>query len=210
MKLNSGGETSASQKRHNHLPHIDFPDHYQFITFRTHDSVDTLVRRLAKQNLPSNQRQLAIDEYLDQSTKGAYLNDNILLLLYDFILSKDAELYELIAFCIMPNHVHMLMKPLMELAKVMHYLKGGSARLINGVMGRKGKLWEKDYYDKLIRDEKHFRVVYRYIKNNTGVLCEAKASPPRFYGIYELDTEVELRQYFARIKYSSRIQRLLN
>jgi hypothetical protein len=35
------------------------------------------------------------------------------------------------------------------------------------------------------REEKHFTVVYQYIKNNPASLGEAKASPPRFYGIYE-------------------------
>jgi len=184
-KVSPPDEISAPQHKHSHLLHIDINDHYQFITFRTQDSVDAYLKKLVKQNLPNRERQLAIDQYLDQSKSGAYLNGDVLLAFNTFIKTKDTVLYELIAFCIMPNHVHLLIKPLDKLAKVMQNLKGGSARLINEMMGRKGKFWALDYYDKLIRDAKHFSVVYHYIKNNPAVLCEAKVSPPRFYSIYE-------------------------
>ena len=95
-----------------HLPHIDLADHYQFVTFRTFDSVDDYLRKLEKQNLPNNKRQLIVDEYLDHSTKGAYLNDHVIQLLGDYLSSEERQLYELIAYCIMPNHVHLLIKPL--------------------------------------------------------------------------------------------------
>ena len=85
-------------------------------------------------------------------------------MLSGFIKSKDTLSYELIAFCIMPNHVHLLIKPFHELARVMQLLKGASAKLINQAMTRKGKFWATDYYDKLIRSDKHFAVVYQYIK----------------------------------------------
>ena len=114
-----------------------------------------------------------------------------LLLLYNFIREKNAVLYKLVAFCILPNHVHLLMKPLDKLAKVMQHLKGSSAKLINEMMARKGRFWAVDYYDKLIRDEQHFNIVCQYIKNNPLVLDEAKASPPRSYGIYDY-TESEV------------------
>jgi len=175
----------SPENQQHHLPHIDIKDHYQFITFRTQDSVDTYLRNLAGQNLPNSKHQLAIDKYLDQSQNGAYLTDEVLLFLNDFIKTNDAVLYGLIAFCIMPNHVHLLIRPLDKLARIMRLLKGGSAKLINEMMRREGRFWAADYYDKLIRDEKHFAVVYQYIKRNPAVLGEAKASPPRFYSIYE-------------------------
>jgi REP element-mobilizing transposase RayT len=183
--MNTRNQGFSPGKQHRHLPHIDIENHYQFITFRTHDSIDDILRKIAQQNLPNNRQQLAIDNHLDQSIKGTYLNDEILQLLYNFIRAKNTVLYKLIAFCIMPNHVHLLIKPLDKLAKVMQHLKGGSAKRINEMMGRKGRFWAVDYYDKLIRDEKHFNIVYQYIKNNPAVLGEAKASPPRFYGIYD-------------------------
>ncbi|MCK5830567.1 MAG: transposase [Methylococcales bacterium] len=99
---------------------------------------------------------------------------------------KDSVLYELIAFCIMPNHVHFLIKPLDNLARVMQLIKGGSAKLINEKMGRKERFWLADYYDKLIQDDKHFSVVYEYIRNNpVGLDDGIENSIPRFYGIYD-------------------------
>jgi len=79
----------------------------------------------------------------------------------------------------------MLIKPLDKLARVMQLIKGGSSKLINEQMGRKGAFWSSDYYDKLIRDEKHFLLVYDYIRKNHLVLGEAKATLPRFYGVYD-------------------------
>ncbi len=168
------------------LPHIDLDGHYQFITFRTLDSVDSFLKKLAQNDLPNNKKQLAIDQYLDQSCNGTYLNGDVLELLSDFLKQKDIVLYELIAFCIMPNHVHFLIKPLDNLARVMQLIKGGSAKLINEQMGRKGVFWFADYYDKLIRDDKHFSVVYEYIRNNSAGLDDGIENPtPRFYGIYD-------------------------
>lgn len=111
------------------------------------------------------------------------LNDNILELLSALIKKHDSVLYELLAFCIMPNHVHLLLNPLVKLVDIMQKLKGSSAKLINERLGTTGQFWAKDYYDKLIRNEKYFSLVYTYIKNNPLVLGEAKASLPRFYGI---------------------------
>lgn len=181
----------SPEKQHRHLPHLDVKSHYQFITFRTQDSIDAYLKKLAKKKMLNRKQQLAIDEYLDRSKNGAYLNGGILVFFSRFVKMKDTVLYELVVFCIMPNHVHILMRPTGKLDEVMQKLKGGSAKLINEMMGRKGRFWAADYYDKLIRDEKHFSVVYQYIKNNPTVLGEAKASPPRFYGIYENEVETE-------------------
>ena len=168
-----------------HLPHIDLIGHYQFITFRTDDSTDTLLKKLALQNKPNNKIQLEIDNYLDGSDNGAYLKGEVLSTLSDFLKSKNKIIYELIAFSIMPNHVHVLIKPLEKLAPVMHTIKGSSAKLINEILGESGKFWANDYYDRAIRNEKHFEIVYEYIKNNPVKLGEAEASLPRFYGIYD-------------------------
>jgi len=172
-------------KKHSNLPHLDIKNHYQFVTFRTFDSIDSYLKKLSKQNLPNQQKQLLMDEYLDKSTNGAVLNDHILELLSGIIKDYNFVLYELIAFCIMPNHVHLLIKPLVDLDKLIQKLKGGSAKQLNECLMKTGKFWAADYYDKLIRDDRHFSVVYQYIKHNPLVLNEAKASVPRFYGIYE-------------------------
>ncbi|WP_084683681.1 hypothetical protein [Psychromonas hadalis] len=61
--------------KHTHLPHIDNLTYYQFITFRTYDSTDSFVAGLATKS--NRKLQLAMDEYLDCSLKGAYLKGNV-------------------------------------------------------------------------------------------------------------------------------------
>ena len=164
------------------LPHIDMLGYYQFVTFRTYDSVDDFLKKLSSENIQTNKKQYKIDTYLDSSNKGCYLNGNVLEYLREFFLDKDKILYELIAFCIMPNHIHILFKQNMELKKIMKSLKGASSNTINKLLEKKGKFWESGYYDKVIRDEKQFIATYEYIKNNP---LKAGLSEDRFYGIYE-------------------------
>ena len=165
--------------KYTHLPHVNIDGYYQFITFRTFDSVDEYVKKISSTNQPNQTKQQQIDDYLDSSTNGAYLNGKILEFLYEFLKSKDGVLCELVAFAIMNNHVHLLIKPLESLSKIVQSIKGGSAKIINEMIGKSGKFWADDYYDKVVRDEKHFAVVYEYIKNNPLKIGEAEASLPR-------------------------------
>ena len=65
----------------------------------------------------------------------------------------------------------------------MQKIKGTLAFQINKRLSRKGHFWEKSYFDKAIRDEKHFTIVYRYIENNARKVNLADKDS-RFYGIY--------------------------
>jgi len=148
----------------------------------------------------------AINAHLDSSTQGIYFHGEILRFMFDFLIAQDEKVYNLVCFAIMPNHVHLLIKPNDNLSSVMQKIKGASARGVNKMLKKRGTFWASDYYDKAIRDEKHFRVVYEYIRNNplkidigngaTKVALpnqensgsEALASPnagTRFYGIYD-------------------------
>lgn len=176
-----GSDSTLLPKKCTHLPHIDLKGYYQFVTFRTFESVDDFVKKLGLSDKNNKEKQQKIDEYLDISIKGAYFKDDILKYLFEFLITNDKKLYELVAFCIMNNHVHILFKPLESLSKVMQMIKGASAKKINELLGKNGKFWADDYYDKAIRDENHFSVVYGYIKNNPLKIgeinnSEAKAS----------------------------------
>jgi REP element-mobilizing transposase RayT len=158
---------SVCARKYSRLPHIDLLGYYQFVTFRTYESLDEFMRKFCLSPALSNrEKQLKIDEYLDTSSNGAYLQDEVLEWLFEFLLHQNKKLYELAAFAIMNNHVHILFKPLQSLSKVMQRIKGVSAKKINELQSKSGRFWADDYYDKAIRDERHFWVVYEYIKNN--------------------------------------------
>ena len=170
-------------QKHIKLPHIDAFGYYQFLTFRTNDSVDAYVSKLLDNNdLKNSHKQYKVDEYLDNSQNGAYLNGIALEYIYDFIKMQNNVLYELISFVVMPNHVHILFKQMQPIAKTIKVLKAKSAKDINVLLKKSGKFWASGYYDKVIRDEEHFTKVYNYIQNNAQ---KAGLNEDRFYSIYE-------------------------
>ena len=98
----------------------------------------------------------------------------------------DGEAYRLDAFSVMSNHVHTIFKPFVSesefltlirwnglsaidrhpgLAKIMHSLKGRSARECNLVLGRTGGFWEHESFDHVVRQGKFDKTV-RYVLNN--------------------------------------------
>ncbi len=170
---------------HKKLPHIDAINHYQFVTFRTNDSMDLYIKNIIhNSSIKQNIKQYKIDKLLDNSTNGAYLNDDVLNFLSDFLKKLNKNIYELVCFVIMPNNLHILFKQLKSMDNIMRVIKSKSAIEINKLLNKSGKFWANDYYDKVIRDDKHFEKVYNYIKNNApkAGLDESE----RFYSVYEM------------------------
>jgi len=169
--------------KYSKLPHIDLNGQYQFITFRTHDSLDEYLKKIYHTEQENSKKQLVIDAHLDLSSQGAYLFDAQISIFRQVILEKDHFLYDLIAYSVMPNHVHILLKQKTELVKVIKYIKGKSAVELNRSLNKSGQFWARDYYDRAIRNEAHFATVYDYILNNP-----LKASLPdaeeRIYSVY--------------------------
>ena len=66
----------------------------------------------------------------------------------------------------MPNRVHALfvLHADWTLAEMIRSWKEYSARQINARLGRKGSLWKRDYFDRLVRDDRHFANCLRYIR----------------------------------------------
>ena len=72
------------------------------------------------------------------------------------------------SWVVMPNHVH-AMAEIMEghgISDVMESWKGFTARAVNASLGRAGTLWQKGYFDRLVRDWEHFGNVVRYFRGN--------------------------------------------
>jgi putative transposase len=74
----------------------------------------------------------------------------------------------LVSAVVMPNHVHCLFVQNSEwpLEKLVRSWKGFAARQINKLLERQGSFWQRDYFDRLVRDEKHFANCIRYIRRN--------------------------------------------
>ncbi|MEH6453084.1 MAG: transposase [Psychromonas sp.] len=170
---------------HKSLPHIDYKNAIQFVTFRTQESVAYYLQlNIINTSDNTSKQQLKLDKFLDNSDAGAFLNEEVISLLISFFKAKDEVCYNLIAVSIMPNHVHLLFEQLQPLQDIMQKIKGGSAFLVNKHIGRTGIVWDKGYFDKVVRTEKQFRITYQYIKNNAHG-AKLKDAETRFFGIYE-------------------------
>jgi len=95
-------------------------------------------------------------------------NPAIATIVEDTLLKFDGERYRLISWSIMPNHGHILLTPNegIELSDIMHSIKSYTAHEANKILGRKGKFWAKEYFDRYIRDSRHFASTIAYIENN--------------------------------------------
>jgi len=166
------------------LFHYSQLNSYQFVTFRTQASIDDFLIRMKDSPLDESQKQLAMDKYIDTSNKGRLLNNEVIQLVIEYCKSLEPELYQLICLSVMPNHLHILFEQKQNMSTIMQQLKGGLSFKINQQLNLKGNLWERNYFDKVIRDEKHLQVTYNYIKNNASK-AKLKDADKRFYSIYE-------------------------
>lgn len=85
---------------------------------------------------------------------------------------NDGNKYRLIAYVIMPNHVHVLFELFgnNSIESVMKSIKGYSSRKINELTGGSGSVWMKEYFDRIVRDASHLKSYIRYIINNPRFL----------------------------------------
>jgi len=65
----------------------------------------------------------------------------------------------------MPNHIHFLMT-LFEAIKLANVMQSLTSHKGNKILGRKGRFWMEDYFDRYIRNAEHFSKTVRYIESN--------------------------------------------
>ena len=110
-----------------------------------------------------------IDEWLDQGEGACVLrNPANAQIVANAFRNFNGKRYVISSFVIMPNHVHVLFRPLDKnrLADILKSWKGFTAYEINKHIGRSGRLWQEEYWDRLIRGEQHFLRCTTYIRNN--------------------------------------------
>jgi putative transposase len=148
-----------------YLPHFDSPETLQFVTFRLFDSLPAHV--LEQLSLVAGDAER--DSFLDQGSGNCWLRQpEIARIVEEALLHFDGERYRLIAWTVMPNHVHVLIEPLAEhrLGDIVSSWKRFSARSANRALGRSGPFWLDDYWDTYIRNERHLESTVAYIENN--------------------------------------------
>jgi REP element-mobilizing transposase RayT len=80
---------------------------------------------------------------------------------------RELRLYELLAWVIMPNHVHVVVQPLTELKKITKTLKGYTARRANAILCREQEpFWHEESYDRWVRDRSALQRIVGYVESN--------------------------------------------
>jgi REP element-mobilizing transposase RayT len=168
-----------------YLPHFDVPGVTQFVTLRLGDALPRSRRSeweaLAKtEDLRARRKQL--EAYLDRGLGACWLRQPAIAELTENALCFfDGQRYQLRAWVVMPNHVHLVVDvwqtPLARLAKSW---KTFIAREANKLLGREGTFWEREYWDTVMEDDEQLRRALRYTEGNpvkAGLAQEPKAWP---------------------------------
>lgn len=150
------------------LPHWHPEGKALFITWRLHGcmpSSDWGSRKDARTAFRE------MDRALDEAARGpVWLKDpRVAKIVIDALrfCEGNLNLFELIAFAIMANHVHILIQPKAELSKITRAIKGFTAREANKILHRTGKpFWQVKSFDRWVRNEEEFNKIIRYIEGN--------------------------------------------
>ncbi len=159
-----------------YLPHFNGDEIPQTVTFRLADSLPLRVIKRWKEELRKNSMESLhsilrkrIECYLDQGCGSCALrNTSVAGMLQDSLLHFDGARYQLSAWVVMPNHVHMLLTPntAWSLSQIMKDVKSFTSHEANRILRQQGQFWMEDYFDRYVRDKKHFVNAIAYIENN--------------------------------------------
>ena len=190
------------------LPHCDFPGLVQFVTFRLVDSMPVSRRGewehlLAIEDL--RQKRTKLESYLDRGVGECHLRDSrIAKLCEEALLFFHNERYELLAWCVMPNHVHVLahvwQTPLWKMVAAWKKFAARKAGELfraerrfpnrrvefektispNWSSALRSSFWEREYWDTFMRGEDQEKKAIRYIEGNPvkAKLCPAAKDWP--------------------------------
>ena len=198
-----------------HLPHYQPPGATLFLTFRLADSIPPSVlldlqteasrihRQLETIADPGQRYEQALiqqenlfqlwDDALDDATTGPFwlAEPAIANLVTEALHHRHGQVYDLEAFCVMPNHVHAVFTPLIKpdgtyhsLASIMHSLKLWTGRNANELLGRRGDFWQHENYDHVVRNEVALIQIVRYVLNNpakAGLINAPELWPWSYY-----------------------------
>jgi putative transposase len=150
-----------------YLPHFDSPEKPQHVVFRTADSLPAEV--LAELPSDAGARVRAIDRLLDLGHGLGSLQDPANACLVESAIRHfEGVRYELLAWCIMPDHVHVVIETFQDfsLSDVVRSWKTFTSRRVTRHPIRPGRLWSADYFDRYMRNEEHLAQTIAYVEGN--------------------------------------------
>lgn len=178
-----------------YLPHLESPDSTYFVTFRLAGSIPATVLtnwRFERENIikgaERQKRGLSkyekeklkylfsskVENYLDQHNGTCWLKDPaIAQVVAQTLKHLDGTRYFLHAWCIMPNHVHVVFTVISpasrldsDLIPILQAWKSVSAHKANKILNRTGPFWQQEYYDHLIRSDQQYAHYIHYTLQN--------------------------------------------
>jgi len=172
------------------LPHWEKEGATYFLTFRLADSLaksvldrieserQAIAKTANQQHRPQSvdeRRKLQrlstpiVEQFLDSGAGTCHLRSPAVAeIVADTLRHFDEDRYRLFAWCVMPNHVHVVARlfPGQTLATVLHSWKSFTAKRANLILGLHGAFWQREYYDHLLRNEEELERVVRYVADN--------------------------------------------
>jgi putative transposase len=154
------------------LPHWLPEGRSLFLTWRLHGSLPQIALEALHKNdkLEGGKKFLRFDQELDGAGFGpVWLKDSRVAGVVVIAIEAVAQngLCVVHAYTVMPNHVHMLLDPKVELKQITRAIKGRSARACNGLLHRTGlPFWQEESYDHWVRSAASFGKIQRYIETN--------------------------------------------
>ena len=172
------------------LPHWETEAGTYFVTFRLGDALPQPVvkafeferkdilqtaARQGRELSATERKRLAelfserVETYLDLGEGGCHLSrSEIADLVADALRHFDGERYHLLAWCVMPNHAHVVFKALpgQSLERILHSWKSFTAKKANKILGIIGEFWQREYYDHLIRGDEELNQIIHYVADN--------------------------------------------
>jgi REP element-mobilizing transposase RayT len=179
------------------LPHYQPPGATLFVTFRLAGSLPLHIIQELKEEAERVEVELAkitdkqeqdrkrydeqrryfgkFDAFLDCALTGpTWLKDPFIAVqVKNSLHFLENQKYHLDSYTIMPNHAHVVLKPLPKndqkffgLSEIMHSLKRFTAHEANKILNRDGPFWQSESYDHVVRDEAEWRRIIRYVVYN--------------------------------------------
>ena len=178
-----------------YLPHFESTEVTQHVTFHLADSLPRTVLLLLEGELKSVptekrdvERRKRVEAWIDAGHGSCVLGKpGIADMVQGSLMTFDAKRYRLLAWVVMPNHVHALFQPMAgwTVAKIVGSWKKFTAQKICPDLRDRGEtattpVWHREYWDRFIRDWGHLEQAVEYIHLNpvkAGLVVAAEKWP---------------------------------